>query len=286
MATQYAILSAQIRPEIDEKLTIGFLLIGEGKVYFNYSKNKLDAAKSLLSDTGFRLLKDALKNIEVTADTENKIAGRSGNQYPLSREMTLNTFSEPYLQYLHKHNYNILSFSSPKSIDVETTPAVFQQLFRKYIDDNDVLIEPVLKRNSMEEFKTKHRSQLISHFFLDREITSDDVKKLVAPVTLDLIGMNEKPVYAKSIDLEKRVHNIEYDFAQLLFLYLAYVEQGKPAHAFIISKEPASKSSKQHKIWKEIRAIKTYQYVDVSQAEQILEYARTHGVKPLFQEKE
>ena len=64
MLTHYSILSAQIRPEIQEKISVGFLMIGEqGEVIFEYSPNKLGIAKKLLTPNSYLQLKDSLNNI-------------------------------------------------------------------------------------------------------------------------------------------------------------------------------------------------------------------------------
>ena len=70
MTTQYSILSVLIRPEIQEKITIGMLLMDEEKLFFDYSKRKLSIAKNLLSDNAFKSLKDALNNIQTSANKQ------------------------------------------------------------------------------------------------------------------------------------------------------------------------------------------------------------------------
>ena len=71
MATYYSILSVQIRPEIQEKISLGFLLMDDNTILFGYSKYKLSVARSLLSETAYKLLKDSLHNIVSKAATEN-----------------------------------------------------------------------------------------------------------------------------------------------------------------------------------------------------------------------
>lgn len=70
MSTQYSILSVLIRPEIQEKITIGFLLMDEEKLFFEYSKRKLGIAKTYCQTMPLSLLKDALLNIQATANTQ------------------------------------------------------------------------------------------------------------------------------------------------------------------------------------------------------------------------
>ena len=286
MISQYSILFAQIRPEIQERISIGFLLIGKGKVFFNFSKNKLDSAKGLMNESVFRMLKDSLRNIEKTAIDENKKAGVTGNQMPISSMFVNNTFTEEYLFYLSKYNNNILSFSKPKSIEVVANDETFSILFRKFIDESSFVVEPILKTNVFDNYKSVNRPRLSNHFNIDKEVTSDNIQYLLAPVKLDLIGQNEIPVYAQGVDLDRQVYHIEADLAQLLLIDKAYDTQQITTKGFIISREPSKKGIKQHNIWLQLRSNKIYEYVDFSEFEKIISYATLHGVRPIIAEIE
>ena len=276
MATYYSILSVHIRPEIQEKISIGFLLVGEGKVFFNFSKNKLLAAKGLLPETSFRLLKDSLKNIETTAVIENN----TKSQLLLNDTLKKNTFSMSYIDYLSRYNNNVLSFSAPKKIDLQPSEEIYNKLFNKFIDDSEI-VTAINKANNADTFKANNKVQLIRHFNVDREFTSIEIPKLIAPVKVDLLGKNEIPVYVQAVDLDKTVYHIEYELAQLAFLNLAFTEENKPAKGFVLSSEPDKKELKQHNIWKQLRSSKQFEYIDLSEPEKILEYAKKHGVQPL-----
>jgi hypothetical protein len=277
MATYYSILSVHIRPEIQEKISIGFLLVGEGKVFFNFSRNKLLAAKGLLPDTSFRLLKDSLKNIETTAAIESN---KDNAQLLLNDSLKKNTFSVSYIDYLSRYNNNVLSFSTPKKIDIQASEEIYDQLFNKFIDDSET-VTAISKTNNVDRFKANNKVQLVKHFNVDREFTSIEIPKLIAPVKVDLLGKNEIPVYVQAVDLDKMVYHIEYELAQLAFLNLAFNEEEKPAKGFVLSREPDKKEFKQHNIWKQLRSSKQFEYIDLSEPEKILEYAKKHGVQPL-----
>ena len=276
MENYYSILSVQIRPEIQEKISIGFLLVGEGKVYFNYSKNKLSVAKSLLSDNGYKLLKDSIKNIEATAINESKNS-ELGKQLLISPAMEKNSFSIDYIVYLSRYNNNVLSFSAPKKIDVSLSQDIFSKLFSKFIDSTE-FVPAIIRVNTVDTFKAAHRVTLDKHFNVEREFTSVEIPNLIAPVRVDLLGKNEIPVYMQSIDLNRNVYNIENDLAQLFFLRLAFATNSK---GFVLTSEPDKKEKKQHDIWSQLRSSKLFEYVDLSEAEKIIQYAEEHNVLPL-----
>src|ERR1035437_5395041 len=105
MATHYSILTAMIRPEIQEKISIGFLLMDDNTVFFEYSKNKLLVAKSLLSDSAYKILKDTLNNIQEKAVKEHL------KEKPADLGFDkINTFNKEYIAYLSRYNNSILSF--------------------------------------------------------------------------------------------------------------------------------------------------------------------------------
>jgi hypothetical protein len=254
-------LSVQIRPEIQEKMSIGFLLVGDGNVFFNFSKNKLSAAKGLLQDAPFKLLRDSIRNMENTALIENN---KEDSPLLINDPLKRNTFSMNYIDYLSRYNNNILSFSSPKKIDIQASGEVFNKLFKKFIDGSEI-VTPTIKESNIEAFKTSNRVQLIRYFNVDREFTSKEIPGLIAPVKVDLIGENEIPVYIQGVDLDKMVYHVENELAQLTFLNLAFIEADKKAKGFVLSHEPDKKEYKQHDIWKQLRSNKQFEYIDVSE---------------------
>jgi hypothetical protein len=284
MKTIYSILSAQIRPEVQEKITLGLLLSSEGKVFFNYSHGKLKALKQLLSESSYSILRSTLKNIEQNAMMESEQSGRSEGQPVFASDMMHKLFSEEYINYLSKYNNNVISFSAPKAILVQATQEIFQKLYQQLIDDTIAIVEGVPRINSFDTYKTIHVSQLERHFNIDRELSAPEIPNLIAPVKPDLIGRNKYPVFAKEIDLDQKVNLIEYELGQLYFLRSAFEGPNLESFGFVIANEPEGKSSKNFQIWKQLRENSPFEYVDISECGRILEYAEKHDVKPLIQQ--
>jgi len=287
MATYYSILSVLIRPEIQEKISIGFLLMSEGKVYFNYSNNKLSVAKTLLDENAYRLLKDSLKNIEATAIKQgHELSKKVSNQTVIDKSFLRTVFTNSYIEYLSNYNNNTIAFSSPKEIDLNASPSVFNKLFLKYVDDTEKTVEAVTQPKSIDTFKVTNRVRLSKYFNIDKQITSEQIQYLIAPVRVDLVGMNLQPVYAKSVDFEKHYYHIKEELSEIFFLYHAFKLQNKNSEAYVLSMEPSKKDSDKHRAWKELRSYTQWKNVDVSEAEQIIEYAEEHNVQPLIPETE
>ena len=64
MKTFYSILSLNIKPEINERLSFGMIMIYGENVFFRYSRNKLSAIQRLISPEMYRAAFDYLKLIE------------------------------------------------------------------------------------------------------------------------------------------------------------------------------------------------------------------------------
>jgi hypothetical protein len=129
MKSHYTILSAVVRPEIQEKISIGLLLVSTSGLYFSCSKNKLAVVRSLIDNSLFRFLNDTIRQIDLAIETE---AANKGTIFTSSDHHA--QFSEGYLSYMNRYSNNLISFSSPVQIEMEADQKLFNFLFSKYID--------------------------------------------------------------------------------------------------------------------------------------------------------
>lgn len=287
MATYYSILSVLIRPELQEKISLGLLLFDQEKIFFNYSKNKLTASKALLPDDSYRLLVDSIKNIKNRAINQNDLLGsKIASQYTLQDEMLLNSFSPEYISYLSRYSNNTLSFTDPKGIDVQASDSIYKQLFSKFIDSNEQAISGIPQSKSIEFFKERNMPRLTKYFNIDRKISSREIPNLIMPVKVDMLGQNGMPVYVQTIDMDRRTYDIEYDIGVILSLHTAFEQNNKESKGFILSQEPYQKDKEQYSIWEELRKSSIFEFVDISEGEKIIEYAEKNNVHPLLIEND
>ena len=131
MATFYSILTAVIRPEIQERISVGLLLVGNEGVHFNYSTNKMAAVRTILHENDYKLFKDYVQMVvsKVTEMTE------SNGQLSFDKRDAL--LNQDYINYLSRYNNNLLNFTAAKNIEVPATSEVFTKLYAKFIDDID-----------------------------------------------------------------------------------------------------------------------------------------------------
>ena len=282
MATQYSILSVLIRPEIQEKISIGLLLFDADQVYFSFSKNKLTAAKSLLTNSSFRILKDILENIESKIEADNSVYTDKRGFKLIQNKVFDNTFSSSYISYLSRYSNNVISFTNPKEISLDINSDNFKKLFIKYVDEIIEFTEPLHKVKPFEYIKTQYGEKIKKHYDINKEVTPHEVQNLITPVRVDFIGRNKIDVYAQTVDMEAGVPTVSNHINAFIQLKTTYLENNIPVKDFVITKEPEKqKFPKQHDIWRQLRNSNILNYLDLSESEKIIKYAEDHGVVPL-----
>ncbi len=106
---QYSIIYADIRPEINERLSLGLLIIEQGKVQVMHSEKKLGVLKQLYTPKEFRAITSIVRR-------------------ELRRMDSVET-----LQYLMRYSNNLISFSPIQSIDNAQTNINEDWLYRNYV---------------------------------------------------------------------------------------------------------------------------------------------------------
>lgn len=282
MATQYSILSVIIRPEIQEKISVGLLFFDPAEIYFSYSQNKLNACKSLLPDSSFKMLKDILENIEKKIEAENATySGKRGFKI-FQNKVFDNTFSASYISYLSRYSNNLIAFTNPKEIYIDLNTANFKKLFTTFVDDIIEFTQTPHRTRPFDLITSQYGNKIKEHYDINKEVTPEQVKNLITPVRVDFTGRNEVDVYAQTVDMEAGAGTVTNNINAFVQLKTTYIENKVPVQDFIITKEPdQQKYPRQHNIWKQLRHSKILNYLDLSESEAIVKYAEEHGVMPL-----
>ncbi len=277
MKTYYTILSFNIKPEINERLSIGLIMIFGEKVFFRYSPYKLSIIQKLTNRETLKATHTYLKLIEEAVASKRAFYSKDDLLEIKAESKYDRLFSEQYIEYLSRYNNNLVSFTSPNFVELEGTDHLFDFLYIKFIGDFD---------NEKEQEQVKHIELLKKEFYpkvrtyfnIEQEINSTQFPSLITPVKVDLMGKNEIEVFGQSIDFEKKNYWIEYTIGNLLQIKRAFPD----AKQFVIGFEPNKNLEVNHRIWENIRQISDFEYVDISEVERITEYAIEHGVTPLI----
>lgn len=111
-STRYSIVYAVIRPEINEQLSVGIILQNEEMTMFRYSENKLHALRVLYTPKEYMFFEGLIK----TLHEEPSITTPQG------------------IAYLNRYSNNMLSISTPETIDIPLTADSSEWIFTQYID--------------------------------------------------------------------------------------------------------------------------------------------------------
>ena len=154
--------------------------------------------------------------------------------------------------------------------------------FHTYHKAKEIIKETQPVKQLLQSFKTNHKTVLQQHFNLEATLSTQAIPQLITPIKIDLIGKNQQTVFAKSINLDTDIHRLESQLAQILLLKDALTQAKETPKAFLITAEPSKNKPKNHAIWQQLLHSSSLEYIDVNDASKIIEYAKTHGVEPLF----
>jgi len=272
MKTFYSLLYALITPETAEKISLGLLLSDGEKSLFRYSENKYRCLQGLVSSEQYGFVRKYLKTLQ------KETGLHAGTSQPLIFPVeTLKpaTVGESYIEYLSRYNQNVVSFGKPVNIDVTVTAEAFEKLFKVLLNEKEVPAKPL--KGKLQSVKKEIALRANRYFTIDRKIMPEDLPDLIMPVTFDLLGRNEMPVYAKFLDFERALNHIKNDYFDISQLHQVLPK----SKGFVVSTEPGmDKWPEQHSIWQTIRRSGNYQYIHAEDIEIVEEYARDHQVRP------
>ena len=110
MNTYYTIISAVIRPEINEKISLGLLAVSDNEAFLHLSKSKLSITRALLPQHIFNGLKDEIRDIQIAYRNFKEKA----KENVLFENPYKGLIEESYISYLSKYKNNVVIFSKPQ----------------------------------------------------------------------------------------------------------------------------------------------------------------------------
>ncbi len=283
MKTFYSILYVPIRPEVSERLTVGLLFQSNTKVYFHYSKEKMEVLKHLLPKQAYNLLRLSLMNIERAVLKAKKDTEESLKELFPSENIVSNVISESYIEYLSRYNKNLLAFTSPQYTDIEFNYSNFKILYNKLIAEDEFVSEKI--KEPVDIIKQTHaslRPKIEKFVNWDFKVTDKHFKNLILPsIDVDFIGKNGRYISGQTIDFIKPEYVLDNTIAKQLALISAMHEENKQSKCFILGKEPDKKYKSQYKLWHNISYSEIFDFIDVDETEKVVTYLKQNEVHPL-----
>jgi len=278
MKTFYSILYCTIRPNLDEKVSIGLFMGNDNECRFEYSADKLAVIKDLFSEAAYNSIKLHLRSLSRLSQdcTNDSLHAHKGHRI----------FREDYFGYLSRYAQNLVTYSEPTRIDVELGDQVFQKLFEKFIFKFPLTVEHTIK--PIEKARKKLFKSIAEFVNFDVELKKDVFPGLLVPSKIWFIGKNEVQVTGESKDFNGVAHFIQQQINAHMFLVekIRETKDGKNGHFFFIGDEPSKDLKENHKLWKAVRESKVLDLVPSSEIDKVETYMQKHGVEPMFKKTE
>jgi len=275
MKTFYSILYCTIRPNVDERVSIGLFIGNENTCKFQFSAEKLTVIKGLFSESAFGMLKVSLKSLQ-------KLSQECETDF-FNTDREASALKEQYFSYLSKYANNLITYSAPKAIDIDLDQSIYNKLFEKFIFQLPESIENTF--TSIVRARKRLTKSLAGHVNFDAEIDNSIVPGLLVPAKVWFIGQNEVQVTGEAKDFSSQRPQI---IQQQINAHLHLIDKiketpaGKHGKFFLIGDEPAKSHIENHKLWQAVRESSTLELVPTNEVERVENYMEEHQVEPLF----
>jgi len=253
MKSFYSLVKIAPNSLSDDNLTIGIILSDYNGLRLKFSKTKKQISKSLVSVDN-----SVIDFLELEIDKKIKETNRLIKESKSELFDFNNIISSSYFDYLSKYSNGILKFSKPNFIEGKISENDFIQLYKLFVDSEDVKVQNPYKAIN-KIFFDKINTNLIEKV---KEQVHTNIKfdsKLIPAINtfeMDCIGLNGAFVGAKSIPftqpkefLIKTVNTYISVIAQLSISYNKNLSDNK---FFLIADEPSKKNSSEFKYWSQL----------------------------------
>ncbi len=279
MESFFSIVYLPLRPDLQEKISVGLVMSNSEKNIFKFSDEKLHIIKNLFSSNRYNLVKSYFNNLK------NEIEPKDANfKLSLDNNNKINWINEAYFNYLNKYSNNLVVYSKPKKIQLDVSNDNFKLLFEKFVFKFEEELETLKEENILSKVKTRLYSKIENQVNLNVTVRSKDFTELVTPVDVNFLGKNGVVVSGQTIDFSKRLYNLEHDLTSYIsFTKAVDFKEKVKGKFFVVGQEPNKKEHpNNHKTWKHVYESNLVDYVDLSETEKIQEYISTNQVTPFF----
>lgn len=275
MKSTYSIVYSPVSAVSQERINLGLLMIGnQGEGMFKYSNEKLTSVKPLFSVDGFKLLKSTLNALE------NQFHQETDSLLPRTE------IKSELINYFSYYTNNLISFTSPKSIDLELSEAIFSRLFEKWIfkvRGNELKQAAI---SSIRGVKKNFIPRVHNRVNVDYKLEASAYDFVVFNLNIDLIGKNDKPVLTQFVDFEASQASLKNKINEFVSIIKPLeIKEGIEGKFFLVAEEPRKELLSQHLIWDHLKdspLIKglVLEIIPPSELELIEKYFEDHDVQP------
>jgi hypothetical protein len=193
MKSVYSLVRFVSNPLSRENITIGLIVISEGKVFYNFSQSKITLI-SKINAANFKLVNYTIGKIQSFLENEVKFG-----KLLFNKDAQVNY---EYLNRLSVYNNGFIQFDKPLAIDMVFDQERFDAFFNRHVG---LPIQKQAKKDIDKSFRNTIE-RVFAHPLRDIidinvKIKKEQIKGLYFDYKLDGIGINSILYTVKSIDL-------------------------------------------------------------------------------------
>ncbi|MFD2543787.1 DUF3037 domain-containing protein [Lacinutrix gracilariae] len=272
MKNFYSILKLSPNIATEDSVAIGVLLFDGQKFRCYFSDKKKRIANRLLDDKNVNL------NFIINQIVDKCNSVGSGNE-EFSLFYKLDKLSDmSYFDYLSKYSNGIIQFSKPinlyDEIDDNSFGKLVNFLFKESINKSIKIANDVysLSSNIIEDkLINKVDKKVHTHY----KFKPEAFPSIYFPYEMDCIGKNGSLIGAKSLSFDKSLQlidkNISHYFTLISSLTSKYNKSLKDNNFYLISEEPESIGSKEHKLWESVKYNELISVIHPEQSNEVAE---------------
>lgn len=277
MKTFYSVVYVAIRPEIDEKISIGVLLSDGHKILFKYSDKKINQSKHFIPKGPHKLVKQVIENLDLISKSDNvkeyAIEPQLISDYRISKKY----ISYEYFEYLSKYSTNLVKYSKPIIISSTFHSKTIEFLFRTLVDNSPDEELAEIKTDIKNFFRKSFLPLIKNRVNTEFKVTQKHFDNLVAPVKVDAIGKNGSLMIANAIDFTGNEYPNDISKFIMLLERIPKIHH-KTNKYFLVANEPSKDKVEAQGYWKTVKKVEFINIISQNELEIIKDYVEKNDV--------
>ncbi|MDP3358311.1 MAG: hypothetical protein Q8S41_03080 [Lutibacter sp.] len=271
MKSFYSILKLSPNIATEDSVAIGMLLFDGEQFRCFFSDKKKRLVNSLLDEKNVNL-NFIISQIMEKCNEINNDKNELQFFYKYEKLTDLN-----YFNYLSNYSNGLIQFSKPNMLYEKLDDTGFDKLINFLFKETLYKIEPpvdnflVIKDIINRKLLTKVSNRVHTNYKFNQE----KFPSLYFSFEMDCIGLNGSLTGAKSLSFDKSLQVIDKDISHYFTLISSLTSKYKKSlednNFFLISEEPESNSSKEHKLWESVSYNKLITVINPEESDRVAE---------------
>lgn len=271
MKSFYSILKLSPNIATEDSIAIGLLLFDGENFRTYFSSNKKRLANKLLDDKNLSL-NFIIEQIVEKCDELNNDKRDLQFFYKSERFIDIS-----YFEYLSNYSNGIIQFSKPNLLYNKVDEIEFNKLVDFLFNESTLALLPGSDSfdRSMEIVEKKLINKVQNRVHTNYKFTPEIFPAIYFNYEMDCIGLNGSLVGAKSLSFDMSIQsldrNVSHYFTLISSLSSKFNKSLKENNFYLISEEPKTIDSKEHKLWEAVKLNEIIKVINPEESDQVVE---------------